>query len=304
MRDGGNGGVRPVRYGVIPAGGLGTRFLPISRTVPKELLPVIDTPVIELVVSELSAAGIPRIVIVIAPGKESLGDYFRPNERLERRLAVEFRQDDIALLKRPEKLATVRVVMQQEAKGNGHAVLQARPLVGAEPFAMLWGDDIVLSETPAVAQLIEARQRLGGGSVVGCIRVPKDKVSAYGVVAGTPVDERTERVLAIVEKPSAENAPSDLAAVHGYVLEPEVFEVLEHLRPGRNGEIWLTDAVSELARQGAAVWAVQLQGVRYDTGDKLGYVKAFVDAALGRDDMAPLMKAHLKSLGWKAPGER
>ena len=127
---------------------------------------------------------------------------------------------------------------------------------------------------------------------------------AYGVVAGTPVDERTERVLAIVEKPSPQDAPSDLAAVHGYVLEPEVFEVLEHLRPGRNGEIWLTDAVSELARQGAAVWAVELQGVRYDTGDKLGYVKAFVDAALGRDDMAPLMKAHLKSLGWKAPGER
>ena len=124
------------------------------------------------------------------------------------------------------------------------------------------------------------------------------------MVAGTPVDERTERVLAIVEKPSPQDAPSDLAAVHGYVLEPEVFEVLEHLRPGRNGEIWLTDAVSELARQGAAVWAVELQGVRYDTGDKLGYVKAFVDAALGRDDMAPLMKAHLKSLGWKAPGER
>jgi len=303
MKDG-NGGVRPVRYGVIPAGGLGTRFLPISRTVPKELLPVIDTPVIEMVVSELSAAGIPRIVIVIAPGKEALGDYFRPNERLERRLAVEFRQDDIALLKRPEKLATVRVVMQQEAKGNGHAVLQAKPLVGAEPFVMLWGDDIVLSETPAAAQLIEARQRLGGGSVVGCIRVKKDQVSAYGIVAGTPVDEQTQRVLAIVEKPTPENAPSDLAAVHGYVLEPEVFDVLEHLRPGRNGEIWLTDAVSELARQGGAIWAVELQGARYDTGDKLGYVKAFVDAALGRRDMAPLMRAHLKALGWKAPGER
>lgn len=297
-------GVRPVRYGVIPAGGLGTRFLPISRTVPKELLPVIDTPVIELVVSEMSAAGIARVVIVIAPGKESLDAYFRPNERLERRLAVEFRQDDIALLKRPEKLATVRVVVQQEAKGNGHAVLQARSLVGAEPFAMLWGDDIVLGDTPAVAQLIEARQRLGGGSVVGCIRIPKDKVSAYGVVAGTPVDERTQRVLAIVEKPRPEDAPSDLAAVHGYVLEPEVFEVLERAKPGRNGEIWLTDAVSELARQGAPVWAVELRGQRYDTGDKLGYVTAFVDAALSRDDTAAPVKAHLKRLGWKAPGER
>src|SRR2546427_10900677 len=141
MKDG-NGGVRPVRYGVIPAGGLGTRFLPISRTVPKELLPVIDTPVIEMGVSELSAAGLPRIVIVIAPGKEALDAYFRPNERPERRLAIEFRPDDIALLKRPEKLATVRVVVQQEAKGNGHAVQQAKHLVGTQQFAILWRHDI------------------------------------------------------------------------------------------------------------------------------------------------------------------
>jgi UTP--glucose-1-phosphate uridylyltransferase len=286
--------LKPVRYGVIPAGGLGTRFLPISRTVPKELLPIIDTPVIELVVAEMAAAGISRVVIVNAPGKESL----------ERRLAVEFRKEDIALLKRPERLATVRVVIQQEASGNGHAVLQARPLVGNEPFAMLWGDDIVIGDTPAIGQLIEARQRLGGGSVVGTIRVSKEKAASYGVVAGTPVDERTQRVLAIVEKPRPADAPSEFAAVHGYVLEPEVFEILERSKPGRNGEIWLTDAVSELARQGAPVWAVELQGARYDTGDKLGYVKAFVDAALRREDVAPQLRAYLKELGWRAPGER
>ena len=296
--------VKPVRYGVIPAGGLGTRFLPISRTVPKELLPIIDTPVIELVVAEMAAAGITRVVIVNAPGKEALDAYFRPNERLEKRLAVEFRKDDIALLKRPERLATVRVVIQEEAKGNGHAVLQARPLVGAEPFAMLWGDDIVVSDSPAVAQLMEARQRLGGGSVVGTIRVSKEKASRYGVVAGTPVDERTQRVLAIVEKPKPDDAPSEFAAVHGYVLEPEVFDVLERAKPGRNGEIWLTDAVSELARQGAPVWAVELQGKRYDTGDRVGYINAFIDAALRREDVAPLVRAHLKEMGWRAPGER
>jgi UTP--glucose-1-phosphate uridylyltransferase len=296
--------VKPVRYGVIPAGGLGTRFLPISRTVPKELLPLIDTPVIEMVVSEMSSAGIQRVVIVSAPGKESLDAYFRPNERLERRLAIEFRQEDIDLLKRPERLATVRVVVQQEPKGNGDAVLQARALVGSEPFAMLWGDDIVVSDTPAVAQLIEARARLGGGSVVGTIRISKQRAAAYGVVAGTPIDERTQRVLAIIEKPSPETAPSEFAAVHGYVLEPEIFEVLERAKPGRNGEIWLTDAVSEMARQGALVWALELQGRRYDTGDKLGYVKAFLDAALTREDLGPAMKAHLRELGWKAPGER
>ena len=296
--------VKPVVYGVIPAGGLGTRFLPISRTVPKELLPIIDTPVIELVVAEMAAAGISRVVIVNGPGKEALDDYFRPNERLERRLAIEFRKEDIELLKRPERLATVRVVVQHEAKGNGHAVLQARPLVGAEPFAMLWGDDIVVGDTPAVGQLIEARRRLGGGSVVGTIRVSKEKAAAYGVVAGTPVDERTQRVFAIVEKPKPEEVPSEFAAVHGYVLEPEVFEVLERAKPGRNGEIWLSDAVSELARAGAPVWAVELQGARYDTGDRQGYVKAFIDAALRREDVGPLLRAHLKELGWRAPGER
>ncbi len=296
--------LKPVRYGVIPAGGLGTRFLPISRTVPKELLPIIDTPVIELIVAEMAEAGITRVVIVNAPGKEALDAYFRPNERLEKRLAVEFRKDDIALLKRPERLATVRVVIQEEAKGNGHAVLQARPLVGAEPFAMLWGDDIVVGDTPAVAQLIEARRRLGGGSVVATLRVSREKAGAYGVVAGTPVDERTQRVLAIVEKPKPEDAPSEFAAVHGYVLEPEVFDVLERAKPGRNGEIWLTDAVSEMARQGAPVWAVELQGTRYDAGDKVGYVNAFIDAALRREDVAPLVRAHLKEMGWRAPGER
>ncbi len=296
--------VKPVRYGVIPAGGLGTRFLPISRTVPKELLPIIDTPIIELIVAEMAAAGITRVVIVNGPGKEALDAYFRPNERLEKRLAVEFRKDDIALLKRPEHLATVRVVIQEEAKGNGHAVLQARPLVGAEPFAMLWGDDIVVGESPAVAQLIEARQRLGGGSVVATIRLSKEKAAAYGVVAGTTVDERTQRVLAIVEKPKPEDVPSEFAAVHGYVLEPEVFDVLERAKPGRNGEIWLTDAVSEMARQGAPVWAVELQGTRYDAGDKVGYVNAFIDAALRREDVAPLVRAHLKEIGWRAPGER
>jgi len=198
----------------------------------------------------------------------------------------------------------VRVVIQEEAKGNGHAVLQARPLVGAEPFAMLWGDDLVVGDGPAVAQLMEARQRLGGGSVVGTIRVSKEKASAYGVVAGTTVDERTQRVLAIVEKPKPEDAPSEFAAVHGYVLEPEIFDLLERAKPGRNGEIWLTDAVSELAREGAPVWAVELQGARYDTGDKLGYVTAFVDAALRRADVAPHLRAHLKEIGWRAPGER
>lgn len=293
--------IKPVRYGVIPAGGLGTRFLPISRTVPKELLPIVDTAVIELVVAEMAASGIERVVVVIGPGKEAIESYFRPSPRIEERLAAESRTHELELLRRPERLAQVRAVAQTEPKGNGHAVLMARGLVGAEPFAMLWGDDIMLGTEPAVAQLIRARERLGGGSVVGCIRVPRSDTARYGIVAGTKVDEDTTRVLAMVEKPKPQDAPSDLASVHGYVLEPEVFEVLASLPPGRNGEIWLTDAVSELARQGQPVWAVELKGQRYDTGDKIGYVTAFLDATLGREDTGPAARAHLQTLGWRPP---
>jgi UTP--glucose-1-phosphate uridylyltransferase len=303
-RDARSPAVRPVRYGVIPAAGLGTRFLPITRTVPKELIPVVDTPVVELVVSEMTAAGVERVILVVGPGKESIEAYFNPNPRLEARLAADGRQEDLELLKRPERLAQVRSVLQAEAKGNGHAVLQARSLVGNEPFAMLWGDDVMLGEEPALAQLLRARERLGGGSVVGCVRVGKQDISRYGVVAGTEVDERTLRVIGIVEKPAAADAPSDLAAVHGYVLEPEVFEVLASQPPGRGGEVWLTDAVAELARRGAPVWAVELAGRRYDCGDRVGYANAFIDAALGRNDTGPAVRAHLESLGWKAPRAR
>jgi UTP--glucose-1-phosphate uridylyltransferase len=293
--------IPPVKYGVVPAGGLGTRFLPITRTVPKELLPIVDTAVIELVVGEMAASGIERVVMVVGPGKEFLESYFRPNPRIEERLRIEGRTHELELLHRPERLVTVKTVVQTEPKGNGHAVLQARQLVGDEPFAMLWGDDIMQSREPAVAQLIRARERLGGGSVVGCIRVAQRETARYGIVAGTQIDADTTRVLAMVEKPRPEEAPSDLAAVHGYILEPEIFEVLASLKPGRSGEIWLTDAISHLAREGARVWAVELKGQRYDAGDKSGYVTAFLDAALARDDTGPGLREHLKSLGWSPP---
>lgn len=301
MTDSHKAQVKPVVYGVVPAGGLGTRFLPITRSIPKELLPVIDTAVIELVVQELTASGIQRVVVVVGPGKESIEGYFRPNQRIERRLSVEHRSEELELLHRPERLAQVRTVLQQEPHGNGHAVLMARPLVGNEPFAMLWGDDIMLGSEPAVSQLLRTRERLGGGSVIGCVRVPKRDASRYGIVAGTQIDERTTRVLAIVEKPSPEEAPSDLAAVHGYVLEPEIFDALASLRPGRGGEIWLTDAIDALARDGAPVWALELEGRRYDTGDKSGYIAAFIDAALGRADTRAAAREHLESLGWRPP---
>jgi UTP--glucose-1-phosphate uridylyltransferase len=286
---------------VVPAAGLGTRFLPITRTVPKELLPIVDTAVIELVVAELAASGIERVVLVVGPGKEMLAQYFEPRPKVAARLEAESRKEELELLRRPEGLAQMRTVVQREPKGNGHAVLQARALVGDQPFAMLWGDDIMRSSEPAVAQLLRARERLGGGSVVGCVRVNRKDSSRYGMVAGSPVDGATTRVLSIVEKPSPNDAPSDLAAVHGYILEPEIFDVLATLKPGRGGEMWLTDAISELTQQGGTVWAIQLEGERFDAGDKSGYAAAFLDAALRREDTGPAVREHLKKLGWTPP---
>jgi len=291
--------MKPVRTAVIPAGGLGTRFLPFSRTIPKELLPLVDTPVLDLVVSECAASGIERVILVTAPGKESLAAYFRPSPRAEARLRAEGRVAELAALQRPERLAAVEVVVQPEPRGNGHAVLVAREAVGDEPFAVLWGDDIVLGEPPALRQLLDVRERLGG-SVAGAARISPEQASRYGVFAGRP-ERGAFRVTGMVEKPAPGAAPSDLAAVHGYVLEPAIFELLATLPAGRGGELWLVDAVSALAAR-EAVWAVELRGDRYDAGDRAGYVAAFVDHALGRDDVGPALREHLRRRGWHPPG--
>jgi len=273
--------------------------LPFSRTVPKELLPLVDTPVLDTVVSECAASGIERVILVIGPGKESLATYFQPSPRVEARLRAEGRTAELAALTRPQSLATVEVAVQAEPRGNGHAVLVARAAVGDEPFAMLWGDDIVVGPTPALRQMLDARERLGG-SVAGAMRIERQQSSRYGVFAGRP-ERDAFRVTGMVEKPAPEDAPSDLASVHGYVLEPAIFELLETLPPGRGDEIWLADAVSALAAE-KPVWAVELSGDRYDAGDRAGYVAAFVDQALSRDDVGPALRDHLRQRGWRPPG--
>ncbi|HEV2249065.1 MAG TPA: UTP--glucose-1-phosphate uridylyltransferase [Candidatus Limnocylindria bacterium] len=288
-----------MRTAVIPAGGLGTRFLPFSRSVPKELLPLVDTPVLDAVVSECADSGIERVIIVTAPGKESLAAYFQPSPRVEARLRSEGRAAELEALTRPQRLARVEVVVQPEPNGNGHAVLVAREAVGDEPFAMLWGDDLVFGRTPALRQMLDLRERLGG-SIAGAARVPREQASRYGVFAGQP-ERGAFRVTGMVEKPAPAAAPSDLVSIHGYVLEPAVFGILEAQRPGRAGEIWLVDAVNVLASR-EPVWAVELDGERYDAGDRAGYVSAFVDRALARDDVGPALRDHLRSRGWRSPG--
>lgn len=285
--------VEAVRVAVIPAAGLGTRFLPVSKTVPKELLPLVDVPIVDNVVSEAVAAGCEEIVVVSAPGKEPLDAYFRANERLEERLHAEGRDADLALARRGETMARVTVVHQDRPLGNGHAVYCAREAVGRRPFVMIWGDDIVFARTPVAAQLIQARERLGGGSVAAVVRVPREEVRRYGVVEGEPIADRVWRLRRIVEKP--DRPATDLGAVHAYVLEPEIFDVLASQPPGRGGEIWLSEAVSALAER-APAYAYEFEGERYDAGDRAGYVKAFIASALERPEIAPELRAWLRSL--------
>lgn len=273
----------PVRVAVIPAAGLGTRFLPVSKTVPKEMLPLVDVPIIDLVITEAVAAGCERIVVVSAPGKAPLDGYFKPNAALEERLRADEREVDLALARRGETMAEVTVVHQDRPLGNGHAVLCAREAVGNAPFVMIWGDDIVLARVPVAAQLLTARDSVGGGSVAAVMRVPEDQVRRYGVIEGEPVGERTWKVRRIVEKP--EHPATDLAAVHAYVLEPEIFDVLASMKPGRGGEIWLSEAVSLLA-QHAPVHAYEFEGERFDAGDRAGYVKAVIASALERPEIS------------------
>ncbi|MBI3521957.1 MAG: NTP transferase domain-containing protein [Chloroflexi bacterium] len=294
--------VGDVRTAVIPAGGLGTRFLPFTRTLPKELLPLVDTPVIDLVVSECAAAGIERVIIVGAPGKEALLSYFRPSERVRARLDLEGRTAELAAALRPEGLAEVLWVVQEEARGNGHAVLVAKEAVENVPFAMIWGDDVLVGPEPGASQLARVRAERGG-SVAGAMLVEPGEVGRYGILGGTAVDARTIKVERIVEKPDPATAPGRLASIHGYVLDPAIFPALEECPPGRGGELWLTDAVSLLARS-APVWGLQLEGTRYDAGAREGYVAAFVDSALERPDTGPALRAHLRALGWREPGGR
>ena len=277
--------IAPVRVAVVPAAGLGTRFLPVTKTVPKEMLPLVDRPIIDVVVSEVVASGVEEVVLVSAPGKRVLEAYFQPAPELEERLASEGRTGDLALARRGQTLARVTVVYQERPLGNGDAVLRAREAVGDRPFLMVWGDDITVGEPAVAGQLVAARERLGGGSVAGVVRVLPAEARRYGIIEGEALDERTWRVRRIVEKPAPGEAASDLAAVHAYVFEPGIFPALAELGPGRGGEIWLTDAVNALAQR-EPVYAYLFAGERFDAGDRSGYVKAVVAAALARPDLS------------------
>jgi len=283
-----------VRKAVILAAGHGTRFLPATKAVPKEMLPLVDQPVIQYIVQEAVDAGLTHITIVSAASKRALEDHFDRNFELEQVLESGDKEAALREVRRLAEMADLAFVRQKQRLGNGHAVLMAKQIVGDEPFAIYFPDDVIVSETPAIRQLMDVYERRGG-SVVAVQRLPREEVVHYGVIKPEPLEDRTYRVRGIVEKPSVEEAPSDLTTVGRFVVTPRLISILEQTPPSRAGEIWLMDALDRLARE-EPVFAYEYEGERFDTGQPLGLLEASVALALAREDIGPAFKQYLRSL--------
>lgn len=283
-----------VKKAVIPAAGLGTRFLPITKSVPKELLPILDRPMLQYVVEEAAEAGIEDVIIVTARGKESIAAYFQPRPELEERLAETGAADLLAQLRQVSSLARVSFVIQEQPLGLGHAVLTAREAVGAEPFVVILPDDIVAHTPGVISQLLAVAERFDAG-VVAVERMPWEVIHNYGVVDGIQAEERTYRVRRLVEKPPPAEAPSNLTIVGRYLLPPEIFDCLERTPPGARGEIQLTDGIG-LLLESREVYAYAFQGVRYDGGAPLGLLRASLEFALARPDTRAAAQELLQSI--------
>jgi UTP--glucose-1-phosphate uridylyltransferase len=284
-----------VRKGVFPAAGLGTRFLPATKAQPKEMLPLVDKPTIQYVVEEAVASGLAEIIIVTGRGKRAIEDHFDASFELEYYLQDRGKLEELAQIKTISELASVSYVRQKEPLGLGHAILCARALVGDEPFGVFLGDDIIGgARTPCMRQLLDVFDR-HGGPVLAVERVPRERIHQYGVIAGRPVGNGVYEITDLVEKPKAEDAPSDLAIIGRYVLTPDLFAILGETSPDGRGEIQLTDALRTLRRR-RPMYALEFDGKRYDTGDKLGFLKATVEFALTRSDLSDAFRAYLKSL--------
>ena len=288
--------MQKVRKAVIPAAGFGTRFLPETKAMPKEMLPLVDKPTIQYIVEEILDSGIEEILIISGHAKRAIEDHFDSSPELEQHL---LKQGKLEQLKQIRKISDVKIHYTRQAyqRGLGDAILCAKDFIDGEPFGVILGDDVVYTgtEEPALKQLMDQYDKTGG-TVIGCQVVAPEKVSAYGIIDGKPTgDENLLQVKDMAEKPKLSEAPSRFAALGRYVITPEVFEILEETRPGKGGEIQLTDALRVMAHMGH-VYAYNFQGKRYDTGDKLGYLKAVVEFGLRRDDLGPEFREYLRGI--------
>jgi UTP--glucose-1-phosphate uridylyltransferase len=295
-----------VRKAVFPAAGLGTRFLPVTKAQPKEMLPLVDKPIIQYGVEEAVASGIANIILVTGRGKNAIEDHFDVSVELESFLEARGKREQLAEIRKISNMINFAYVRQGEALGLGHAVLVTRELVGSEPFAVILADDVIDADPPAMKQLIDVFERVGG-PVLAVERVPPDEVSSYGVIAvdtsAAALGEGTYRIRDLVEKPPRDEAPSNLAIIGRYVLTPDIFPALAATKSDRTGEIQLTNGLRALLKS-RPIYACEVKGVRHDTGNKLGFLKAVVYFALRRPDLAEKFSTYLRSLDLGVPAAK
>src|SRR5437764_1184515 len=283
-----------IRKAVIPVAGLGTRVLPASKVVPKEMLPLVDKPTLQYIVEEAVAAGIEEIIFVTSRSKRSIEDHFDKFPELEMVLERKGKQKEREELRRVQTMATYTSVRQPEPRGLGHAVLCAKELVGNEPFIVMLGDDLVAPETPCLPRMMEIHEKYGS-SVLSLFKSPPEQISSFGIVSVEELGADTVKVTHLVEKPTLEEAPSDLAVAGRYVLTPDIFELLERTSPGSGGEIQVTDAI-EMQAQVGHCYGLRFSGVRYDTGNPLGLLTTGIAYALKRPDIAPELRKYMQQV--------
>ena len=286
-----------VRKAIIPAAGLGTRFLPATKAQPKEMLPIVDKPTIQYIIEEAIASGIEEILIITGRNKKCIEDHFDKSIELEMELAKSGKEDLLELVKDISDMVDIHYIRQKEPKGLGHAIYCAKAFVGNEPFAVLLGDDVVDSEKPCLKQLIDCYGEYKT-SILGVQTVPANDVNKYGIVDGIHIEDRVYKVKDLVEKPLLEDAPSNVAILGRYIITPQIFEILENTKPGKGGEIQLTDALKTLISN-EAMYAYNFEGRRYDVGDKLGFLEATVEFAMKREELRGPFTEYLNSKPWE-----
>lgn len=285
-----------VRKAIIPAAGLGTRFLPATKAQPKEMLPIVDKPTIQYIIEEAVASGIEEILIITGRNKKCIEDHFDKSVELEMELEKNHKEDLLELVRGISDIADIHYIRQKEPKGLGHAILCAKAFVGNEPFAVLLGDDVVDSEVPCLKQLMDCYKEYKT-SILGVQTVNEKDVNKYGIVDGIHIEDRVYKVKKLVEKPAVEEAPSNVAILGRYIITPQIFDVLANTEPGKGGEIQLTDALETLI-ENEAMYAYNFEGRRYDVGDKLGFLQATVEFALKKEELREPFIEYLNSKDW------